>query len=486
MNFIFFSAVMNTLVLLLILSYDVACQFCKHFWTRMTGLPENMQLDPKKTAVWFKVPNFHLLGHKWPCHSPFSFHWMWGAGMTNGEDVEQNWEFTNGAAGSTKMMGPGGRHAFLEGLFAFQNWMRTVSYRNVFSRRMATNLKEAQKHREAFEAFTELLEGERPELVEKWKAWVKEWESEQHMDGVGSPFEMSKPVNSLKEIRVRLGKEELTRTGAGVEVERRHTSSTFITLGLEIEQTQRILTIDLKALANPSPLQELDFVKRKIALLKRIARFRKLQLTYMPELVRHLTVGQREIFQDKKRSAETVKLFMPSELASTTRQTVCEKGLDLIEEEMREAELEEGLEELRNALRARTATNRFRHRNTTALRVEWCKAYARMRRWHEDIVLVEEEMRRTIEFGRYMAKEWEDRANARAASVSPALAEGLRLREKARIYLAGVPVEGGTEVVVDVDSEEVDPTDEEGDVPGDEDVDGHGTADADEEDPDDV
>jgi hypothetical protein len=118
---------------------------------------------------------------------------MWGAGMTNGEDVEQNWEFTNGAAGSTKMMGPGGRHAFLEGLFGFHNWMRTVSYRKVFGRRMARNLKEVKQHREAFEAFTALVEGEQPELVAKWKRWVLTWESEQHMDGHASPFEMAKP-----------------------------------------------------------------------------------------------------------------------------------------------------------------------------------------------------------------------------------------------------------------------------------------------------
>ena len=72
-------------------------------------LPEAMHLDPKKISVWFKVPNFHMFGHKWRCHSPFSFHWMWGAGMTDGEDVEQNWDFTNGAASSTKMMGRGPR-----------------------------------------------------------------------------------------------------------------------------------------------------------------------------------------------------------------------------------------------------------------------------------------------------------------------------------------------------------------------------------------
>jgi hypothetical protein len=191
MDFLVFSSILNTIILFLILSYNTACQYCKHFWERMKGLPEEMHIDPKKVSVWFKVPNFHILGHKWPCHSPFSFHWMWGAGMTNGEDVEQNWEFTNGAAGSTKMMGPGGRHAFLEGLFAFHNWMRTVSYRKVFGKRMARDLKEGKAHREAFEAFTALVEGERPDLVEKWRRWVMDWESVQHTKGHASPFEIA-------------------------------------------------------------------------------------------------------------------------------------------------------------------------------------------------------------------------------------------------------------------------------------------------------
>jgi hypothetical protein len=112
-------------------------------------------------------------------------------------------------------------------------------------------------------------------------------------------------------------------------------------------------------------LQELDFVKRKTALLKRINRFRKLQRTYMPEVARFLSAAQREVWNDKSRGPEAMKLFMPSELSNASRAQVCEKGLDGIEEKMREAELEATLEELRQALRVRTGTNRFRHRNMT-------------------------------------------------------------------------------------------------------------------------
>ncbi|KAJ7019382.1 hypothetical protein C8F04DRAFT_1197732, partial [Mycena alexandri] len=86
MDFIYFSAILNTIILWIILSYDIACQYSKNFWTRMGKLPDYMKVDVEKISMWFKVPNFHILGHKWPCHSPFSFHWMWGAGMTDGED----------------------------------------------------------------------------------------------------------------------------------------------------------------------------------------------------------------------------------------------------------------------------------------------------------------------------------------------------------------------------------------------------------------
>ncbi|KAJ7623110.1 hypothetical protein DFH06DRAFT_1142895 [Mycena polygramma] len=522
MDFILFSSLLNTIILFLILSYDIACQYSKTFWARMGGLPEAMRIDREKITVWFKVPNFHILGHKWPCHSPFSFHWMWGAGMTDGEDVEQNWEFTNGAAGSTKMMGPGVGTRFWKGL----------SYRRVFSRRMARNLKEARRHKEAFDAFTAVLTAEQLELVTKWRGWVKEWESKQHTDGHFSPFEMPNQVHTMKDIRLRLGKEELTRMEEGVEVERRHTSSTFVSMGLEIEQSQRILAIDVKALADPTPLQALEYMKRRTALQKRINRFRKLQKTYMPWLSAALTPTQRAVLNDKSRPAESTKLFLPSELAAGARAQACEKGLDLIEDEIREGELQETLEELRQALRTQGMMHCFKRHNLTgqraltrgqgvlrqvtirihkaklrdadlidALRVEWCKAYARTRRLNEDIVLVEEEMRRTIEFGRV--------DSGTVGTVNPALAEGLRayalehvhreqqtcellsqqwhgLREKGQAYLAGNRELVGETVVVDL-GDAVDVNDVEGDVPGDERMeDDDGGALDDEADPEDI
>ena len=74
----------------------------------------------------------------------------------------------------------------------------------------------------------------------------------------------------------------------------------------------------------------------------------------MPEVACFLTPAQRELWEDKKRSLEAIKLFMLSELSTSSQQAVCEVG-----------ELDDTLEDLRDALRTRTMTNQFRHRNMT-------------------------------------------------------------------------------------------------------------------------
>ncbi|KAJ7754658.1 hypothetical protein DFH07DRAFT_868558 [Mycena maculata] len=579
MDFILLSAVLNLFMLYLILSYDIACQFSKKFWERMPGLPSQFHLNIPKKNVWWKVPNFHLKPHKPFCHSPYSFHYMWGAGWTHGETVEQNWEFTNGAAGSTKMMGRGARHATLEDLFGYHNWRRTVSNRGILARRMAEDVVEGQEHREAFEAFDAALASTVPELTASWKKWVHEWESKQHTDGNLSPFELSEKVYSMKEIRMKMATDGTTHDGEGEPIVKADTVSSFILMGLDIEQSQRILAVDVKAIADPTALQTLDFAKRRAGITRQIRAFRKLQRRYMPHLRRYMTVVQRaSLDTEGERLAEEVRVFLPSSiLEASKRSKACATGLAAIEEELHEAEALEALEDLRQGLRCCTLTNRYRldtiprrikrldlrhlheplfhgyrfarnalmwlrgngawerklrvleegdiralnervlseeeeaekeklvqlgafieggvagvgsvatgetHRKlswiwytskatdpseaelTDALRIEWCKAYARTRRWREDVVLVEEEMRRTIEFGYWMAATWEMRAGARTRGVDEPLHEGLNayaqeqlerkwagIRAKGRAYLAGEALGEGARVLVNIDGE---------------------------------
>ncbi|KAF8122730.1 hypothetical protein K438DRAFT_2004166 [Mycena galopus ATCC 62051] len=496
MDFILLSSLLNIILFYLILSYDIACQYGKNFWSRMESLPEVMCLVIERSRVWFKVPNFHLPPHKPP----------------------------------------------------------------YFPKRMAENVKEGQVHRDAFEAFDKALRDNAPDMVAGWKAWVDDWESRQHTDNTESPFEVKENVMSMRDIRLKLAKEELLRSGEGEEVEREDTPSTFVIMGLKIEEAQRHLAIDVKAVANLTDAQTVDILKRRVALVKRIRAFRNLQRTYMPKLRRFPTATQHELWDSEaERNTEAMQLFMPSDILDRqTRERACAVGLPEVETDLRtgfahpyndesvlpssmygpayahegprgasasqfeDSQSKTALQghgpwerELRvledsdmRALNERALTEEEAEQRKAvhdyedvaeeggiasedpseeelveALRVEWCKAYARMRRWHEDVILVEKEMRRTIEYGYWSAREWAKRGGARASGVDEELLEGLtvyareqedreitmsvqlaakwaRIREKGRAFLARESAPG-EEIVVLLDSDDEGAGDEE-------------------------
>jgi len=60
-----------------------------------------------------------------------------------------------------------------------------------------------------------------------------------------------------------------------------------------------------------------------------------------------------------------------------------------------------------------------------ALRIEWCRARARAMRWSEEVLLLEEEMRRVLRFLEWHAKWWEDQ-QGRHTNLSPAEEKGMR------------------------------------------------------------
>ena len=60
----------------------------------------------------------------------------------------------------------------------------------------------------------------------------------------------------------------------------------------------------------------------------------------------------------------------------------------------------------------------------TALRIEWCRVCARAFHWAEELLLVQEEMRRVLETFQYQRNWWE-RQNGRRIGLSPEIMEGL-------------------------------------------------------------
>ena len=129
MDYLFFSAMRHINLPMLNVSYDIACQWSKHIWTRMTTLPPYLQLDLDSKHITFFVPKFHLPAHVQACQTKFSFNFIPGVGRTDGEAPERGWANINPAASSTKEMGPGARQDILDDHFGHWNWKKVTSLR---------------------------------------------------------------------------------------------------------------------------------------------------------------------------------------------------------------------------------------------------------------------------------------------------------------------------------------------------------------------
>jgi len=59
------------------------------------------------------------------------------------------------------------------------------------------------------------------------------------------------------------------------------------------------------------------------------------------------------------------------------------------------------------------------------MRVEWAQCMARADHWEEEVILLQEEMRRVVHFLEWRSQDWLSKADARSSSVTPAVHAGL-------------------------------------------------------------
>ncbi|SJL16254.1 uncharacterized protein ARMOST_19774 [Armillaria ostoyae] len=98
----------------LVISYDIACQWHKNFFARISEYPELLRPKQLERNILYLVPKFHLPAHILKCRDDFSFNFSAKVGRTDGEAPERGWAATNALAASTKEMGPGARRDTLD------------------------------------------------------------------------------------------------------------------------------------------------------------------------------------------------------------------------------------------------------------------------------------------------------------------------------------------------------------------------------------
>ncbi|KAI0056201.1 hypothetical protein BV25DRAFT_1921198 [Artomyces pyxidatus] len=356
MDFIFWSTMRGVENNSLIVSYDIACQWSKNLWHRMKDAPTGFELRLAPSAVDFAIPKFHLPAHGGPCQVPFSFNYKLGVGMMDGEAPERNWASLNGAANSTREMGPGARHDTLDDHCGHANWRRVVKMGSSIVRRMKSAVVNAAEHVEVFEQFMSHLMAERPEQVQEWVFLVERWDAKDYRE---NPYECEKETASLAEVQLKLAQEEAEKAANGLANAAGPGRTAFVLLGMDIEEQQYIFN-GYSLLS----LQAAQTQESRTAILRQIYKFRAEQEIRMPNVAPHFDVDDTTATSNP----ENIRLYLPSELPFKERLRFCDQDLINMEAKLREAQASDALDELRRQLRIRTYLNQFKIKNVTGQR----------------------------------------------------------------------------------------------------------------------
>ncbi|KAJ7738811.1 hypothetical protein B0H16DRAFT_1465657 [Mycena metata] len=361
MDYLFFSSLIGITLLTVVASYDIACQWARNFWARASAMPANLKL-PAGLTMLFKVPKFHLPPHVKSCHGPYSFNYTKGVGRTDGEGVERNWSWLNGAAQSVSVMGPGSREDTIDDLCGFSNWRKTVDLGNSLLRKLVLAIPQAMIHSRAFHAFTDGLRGEHEGELRDWDALIREWEQDP-LGAVINPFDYpAVEAETMADVMKRISEEDHARVvkdGAGaLQVK----PAGFLLAGIDIQEDQLAVALEAKRRTRTT-IQATDLQRKRTVLLGKVAALQDVQNIYMPGL--HQWIAQQEpaLPAPDNSKPETIKIFLPSALPAAVRETVCLPELTQNEDNLRQAQAGDALRELRSNLRTRTFAHQFKRKH---------------------------------------------------------------------------------------------------------------------------
>ena len=125
MDYIFWSAIHSHVGQHFLISYDIACQWCKNLMERYKELPTHLQFD-FEFFLTYVIPKFHIAAHGSSCQCVFSLNFLRYMARFDGENLERGWAWLNLIALSTREMGPGARQDTLEDQWMAWNWHLVV------------------------------------------------------------------------------------------------------------------------------------------------------------------------------------------------------------------------------------------------------------------------------------------------------------------------------------------------------------------------
>ncbi|KAJ7683629.1 hypothetical protein B0H14DRAFT_2422390 [Mycena olivaceomarginata] len=186
-------------------------------------------------------------------------------------------------------MGPGSREDTLNGHWGSWNWQKVVG----MGERLRTKRDRAAKeYATQLDSFT-LFSTEQGERVAGWCKMVEAYEADNTQK---NPYRMTTRGLTEAQVLLEFEQEESECAAAGVPSIHSVSPSSFIVAGLNVEEEQRRIRVQVELKTLWTTAQQIDIVAMRRALNRSLRRLRELQATYTPVSI--LALGQRENVPD--------------------------------------------------------------------------------------------------------------------------------------------------------------------------------------------
>ncbi|KAG6884960.1 hypothetical protein C0992_005568, partial [Termitomyces sp. T32_za158] len=349
------------------LSYDIACQWSIYLKICMLELDHKFLIFDDKVYVKFVVPKFHLPAHVARCRSNFSLNYTVGAGRTDGEAPERGWAEVNPLASSTKEMGPGSRRDCLDAHFGDYNWRKVMSMGPTLFRKARAAANNMANHTIAHDELTATLP---TDTVKKWTEEVEAWErwrgplSENMSEEPENPYDHQVELPTQAAMRRRLAEAEANDIASGKDLalDVNITPSVLISTGLDLKAKQRSIKVELsKIWAHSQDRQHTRLQLRNNALSRKLSAWSQRQQLYIPAVVSLRRIDTATV--NAHSTPPPVHEYPLWLLSSIQNKIPFDKGLAEIEWELRVAQAEEALEDIRHNLQIRSYLFKFKDQN---------------------------------------------------------------------------------------------------------------------------
>ncbi|KAI0702837.1 hypothetical protein C8T65DRAFT_709367 [Cerioporus squamosus] len=333
-----------------LISYDVSCHFLKKINKRY----DDYGWDPIAHNIVWAIPKFHIQAHREQCLADYNLRYLPGCGCSDCEGIERRWAQSNGAAGITKEMGPGSRRDYVDDIWGGQNWVKVTNLAAMLLNKIKKAVPERNAQVAAFKQYDSALPAG---PKDQWKAVVEAWEADKTQP---NPFFIKRPSITQAAIKRQLAEEdaEALKTGTANVLHERCSASGMVIAGVELEEAQRRLKVDVNALGlHATDIKRAKMQERQNALRRRFDGWAEIQQLYMPSVI-----SQRAQLLAADENASLVynlPLFLPSNSAVVK---TCDATLLEHEWRLRFAQAFDALADLRGHLEVRTHLYKFKNR----------------------------------------------------------------------------------------------------------------------------